>query len=134
MRTAIGISVLTTILVISICTGPPAIARQKYKTVMVKCYPKFADKKVNCSICHIDQEKKELNHYGIALRKELDETDVKDNAVIEKALRKLEDQSCKSGKWGERLERGESPCVCREVKPKKSVEPVRSHIPGSNSL
>ena len=46
-------------------------ARPKYKSAFEKMYPKFERKRIGCTLCHAQGNKKHFNHYGDALAKEL---------------------------------------------------------------
>ncbi len=96
-----------------ICTARTE-ARPKYKSVFEATYPEVAKKikKVNCNLCHFGDDKKKRNHYGEALAKELKKPNVMDEKTVKEALKAIESGDCKSGKWKERLENGEAPCVC----------------------
>lgn len=89
-------------------------ARPKYKSAFEATYPEVVKniKKVNCNLCHFGDDKKKRNHYGEALAKELKKPNVMDDKTIKEALKAIESGDCKSGKWKERLEKGEAPCVC----------------------
>ena len=95
----------------------PSDARPLYK----KCWEEvYKDKikengwKITCTVCHPGDTKKKLNHYGIAIAKELGERNVMDVAKIIAAIKAVELNKCKSGEWGERLDKGMPPCECRE--------------------
>ena len=86
-------------------------ARPNYKKVFDATYTEIAKNKTNCAICHgSENDKKKLNHYGEALKKELGEPKVKDEEKIKKALKAIESGDCKTGKWKERLDAGKAPC------------------------
>ena len=100
----------------------PIMARPNYKKVFTDLYPHLAAKKVSCAMCHpAGNDKKQKNHYSIALEKELGEKAVKDEQRIREALLKLEEGECRSGNWGKRIKHGLPPCVCRDIEPPQSV-------------
>ena len=110
--------VLALVFVFVASTANRGEARPKYKSAFEKMYPKVGEgrKRISCSLCHLARDdKKQRNHYGDALAKELGKKpvkDVKDEKSIEEALKAIEDGECKSGKWKERLDKGLAPCVC----------------------
>ena len=102
----------------------PVAARGPYQKSFEKVYPDLAAKKVNCRVCHprgSEDNMKSLNHYSIALAKELGEKKVKDEQRVMDALRTIAKGECRSGKWTERLERGLAPCVCGAIEPENSI-------------
>lgn len=91
----------------------PSEARVLYKKCFETVYKdKLKAQKVTCAVCHNGDDKKQLNHYGKALAKELGEKNVKDEEKIIAAIKAIAKRKCKSGEWGERLERGVPPCDC----------------------
>lgn len=93
----------------------PGNARANYKKCFDTVYKDLAkSNKTNCNICHVGEDKKKLNHYGRAVAKELGEKNVKDDAKIIAAIKAVAKKKCKSGEWGERLEKGLSPCDCKD--------------------
>lgn len=107
-------SVTIVLLVLALANvGSRGEARPKYKTVFERTYPRFVEgqRKITCNLCHAGDDKKKRNHYGEALAKELKKNET-DEKTIEKALKAIEDGSCKTGKWKPRLENAEPPCTC----------------------
>lgn len=98
--------------------GSEVEARPKYKAAFDATYPDVTkkDKKVTCNLCHYGDDKKKRNHYGDALAKELKKPNVLDEKAIKDALKAIESGDCKTGKWKDRLEKGEWPCLCGENK------------------
>ncbi len=104
-------------------------ARPAYKGAFEKLYPKVkSGNKVTCAVCHPGKSKKNLNHYGEALKKELKKPNIKDKKAIIKAMKEIEDGQCPEPprtKWKERLEKGELPCehdaVNRRLRPTLSL-------------
>lgn len=93
----------------------PSDARSNYKKCFDRVYKdKLKDNKSTCNVCHFGDDKKKLNHYGQALAKELGEKMVKDDEKIIAAIKAVAKKKCKSGEWGERLEKGLVPCDCKE--------------------
>lgn len=94
----------------------PGMARPNYKKCFDTVYKNLAKKnKTNCNICHIGNDKKQLNHYGLAVEKELGEKNVKDDDKVIAAIKAVAKKKCKSGEWGERLEKGLTPCDCGDA-------------------
>lgn len=92
-------------------------ARPNYKKTFDSTYPEVAKaSKTNCNVCHFGDDKKNRNHYGEALRKELKEPKVTDEKRIKDALKAIENGDCKTGKWKERLDKGQVPCTCESNK------------------
>lgn len=102
-------------IVLLISLERPINARPNYKKCFETVYKDLAkSNKVTCNICHVGEDKKKLNHYGRAVAKELGEKNVKDDAKIIAAIKAVAKKKCKSGEWGERLEKGLSPCDCKD--------------------
>ena len=108
-----SLCVVLTWLSLAIITGSGE-ARPKYENAFDKLYHKVREnKKLDCTVCHCrDANRKNRNHYGEALAKELGKKDVKDGKTIVEALKAIEDGECKTGKWKLRLEEGLLPCTC----------------------
>lgn len=88
-------------------------ARPLYKKCFDTVYKdKFKNQKVTCAVCHSGDDKKHLNHYGKAIAEELGEKNVRDQEKIIAAIKAVAKRKCKSGVWGERLEKGLMPCDC----------------------
>ncbi len=90
-------------------------ARPNYKRCFDTAFPKIGKLgKTNCFVCHVagSDDKKPLNHFGKAVAEELGEKNVKDDAKIIAAIKAAAKRKCKSGEWGERLEKGLPPCDC----------------------
>lgn len=94
---------------------------EPYFSAFKKVYPELVKKKISCAMCHPTRQKTELNHYGVALRKELGERRVKDEKRITEAIRKIEDGKCQSGCWSKRLRSGLAPCVDGEIVEERSI-------------
>ena len=93
----------------------PSAARPLYKKCWEVVYKdKLKRDRVTCAVCHPGDSKKELNHYGKAIAEELGEKNVTDVEKIIAAIKAVEKRKCKSGEWGERLEKGLRPCDCGE--------------------
>lgn len=95
----------------------PSDARPNYKACWEEVYKDVVKKigkdgKVTCAVCHVGDDKKHLNHYGKAIAEELGEKAVKDKEKIIAAIKAVAKRKCKSGVWGERLEKGLVPCDC----------------------
>lgn len=94
----------------------PSPARPNYKKcadiVFHELFPKLDLSRANCNVCHSGDDKKKLNHFGKAVAEELGEKMVKDEKKIITAIKAVLKRKCKSGEWGERLERGVPPCDC----------------------
>lgn len=89
-------------------------ARPNYKKIFDSVYPDVAKmSKTTCNVCHFGDNKKNRNHYGEALAKELKKPKVEDEQTIKDALKAIEKGDCKTGKWKERLDKGEWPCTCQ---------------------
>ncbi|MCH2203478.1 MAG: hypothetical protein MK102_16045 [Fuerstiella sp.] len=80
-----------------ILSSNQAVARPPYKELYQKVYPELAKAggvNISCSVCHPFKNKKILNNYGAALKKELGVTNppkwVKDKNIVTAALKKLE--------------------------------------------
>ena len=100
---------------IVLCVAHRGDARPNYKKAFDSLYVDSAKKSTtNCSMCHSEgsDDKKQRNHYGVALAKELGEKMVKNQEKIIAALKAIEDGECRSGKWKLRLDKGLAPCVC----------------------
>lgn len=103
------------VVVLLVSLERPSDARPNYKKCFDTVYKDLAKgNKTNCNICHSGDDKKKLNHYGQALAKELGEKNVKDEAKIIAAIKAVAKKKCKSGEWGERLEKGLTPCDCKD--------------------
>ena len=61
------------------------MARPLYFKVWKKVY----ERKAGCSVCHPVRDKRRLNDYGMRLQMELGRPNVKDEAIIEEAIRKI---------------------------------------------
>lgn len=108
----------------------PGMARPNYKKCFDTVYKQLAkENKTNCNICHLQNDKKRLNHYGLAVGKELGEKNVKDDDKIIAAIKAVAKKKCKSGEWGERLEKGLIPCDCGDAD--HGLESVRQRHPTS---
>lgn len=94
----------------------PSPARPNYKKcadiVFRELFPKLDLSRTNCNLCHSGDDKKKLNHFGRAVAEELGEKNVKDEKKIIAAIKAVLKRKCKSGVWGERLEKGQMPCNC----------------------
>jgi hypothetical protein len=110
---------LLSLLSVSIVTALLALpsnaqARPAYKSAFENLYPKVKEaSKVTCAACHPGKSKKNRNHYGEALAKELKKKNVKDKKTIIEALKNIEDGHCPDPpktKWKTLLEKGELPC------------------------
>ena len=100
-----------------IASERPGNARPNYKNAGI---PSTKDKlkanlRVTCLVCHSGPDMKTLNHYGKAIAEELGEKMVKDEAKIIAAIKAVAKRKCKSGEWGERLDKGLPPCDCGEA-------------------
>lgn len=95
-------------------------ARPKYQRcsemVFKELFPKIQSK-FTCNLCHIEgtDDKKKRNHFGQALAEELGEKNVKDEEKIIAAIKAVLKRKCKSGEWGERIEKGLPPCNCGDA-------------------
>ncbi len=100
-----------------IASQRPSDARPNYKACWEKVYKdkQKKDNKLTCALCHAGDDKKKLNHYGKAIAEELGEKNVKDEEKIVAAIKAVAKRKCKSGEWGERLEKGLPPCDCGEA-------------------
>lgn len=93
----------------------PSDARPIYKKCFEIVYKdKLKSNKTTCAVCHSGDDKRKLNHYGKAIAEELGEKNVKDDEKIIAAIKAVAKKKCKSGEWGERLERGMAPCDCAD--------------------
>lgn len=93
----------------------PSDGRANYKKCFDLVYKEVAkSNKTNCNVCHFGDDKKKLNHYGKAIEKELGEKAVKDQEKIIAAIKAVAKKKCKSGEWGERLEKSLVPCDCKD--------------------
>ncbi|MEX0724949.1 MAG: hypothetical protein WEB58_21540 [Planctomycetaceae bacterium] len=89
----------------------PVEARQQYWVAFGKLYPDLKETaEMKCGECH-GKNKKNRNNYGESLGKALDAKNVKDVKIIEKALKKIEEEeSATEGKtFGDLLEAGKLP-------------------------
>jgi hypothetical protein len=90
-----------------------AEARPNYfKKAFLKVYTNHAEaKKAKCNTCHFGKKKKNMNDYGVAIKKALGKKKVKDVDVIKAALKKVEPEKSKiDGKtFGELLKDGKLP-------------------------
>jgi hypothetical protein len=92
-------------------------ARPNFKRAFDATYSEVSKvNKTTCNVCHFGDDKKNRNHYGEALRKELKEPKVTDDQKIKDALKAIEGGECKTGKWKERLDKGQPPCTCESNK------------------
>jgi gas vesicle protein len=83
-------------------------ARPPYKKVFEKKYPKV--KKVDCTVCHEGEDKKNRNEYGKAVAEALGATKVSDSKKIEKALDTAGKTKDGDGKpYSDKLKKGERP-------------------------
>ena len=101
-----------------IASQRPSNARPLYKMCWEEVYKdvlKPLNGKVTCAVCHPGDSKKQLNHYGKAIAEELGEKNVTDKEKIIAAIKAVAKRKCKSGEWGERLEKGLPPCDCGEA-------------------
>ncbi len=101
-----------------IASQRPSDARPLYKSCWDEVYKdalKPFNRRVTCAVCHPGDNKKDLNHYGKAIAEELGEKNVKDREKIIAAIKAVAKRKCKSGEWGERLEKGLSPCDCGDA-------------------
>lgn len=101
-----------------IASQRPSDARPLYKSCWDEVYKdilKPLGGKVTCAVCHPGDSKKNLNHYGKAIAEELGEKGVQDREKIIAAIRAVAKKKCKSGEWGDRLEKGLPPCDCGEA-------------------
>jgi len=88
-------------------------ARRNYNKSFDSTYPDIAkSNKTTCHVCHIGDNKKNRNHYGEALRKELKVPKGSDEQKIKEAFKAIEDGECKTGKWKGRLDDGKVSCAC----------------------
>ena len=105
-------------IVFVIATERPSTARPLYKKCWEIVYKDKLDTtggKITCAVCHPGDNKKDLNHYGKAIAEELGEKNVKDVEKIIAAIKAVAKRKCKSGEWGERLDKGLPPCECGEA-------------------
>ena len=93
--------------------GPEAQARPPFVKAFVTAYPalKAEAETAKCGICHPEEKKSVRNDYGAALGKALGEKNVKDEAKIAEALKKIEaEKSGTDGKtFGDLIKDGKLP-------------------------
>lgn len=87
-------------------------ARPQYKSAFESLYRKGRKSKVSCEMCHGkgEKSKKVRNHYANDLAKALGKKKVKDKTEIKLALEKIEQKSCSSETYIERIKKGLTPC------------------------
>ena len=103
---------LVTILM-TFLAGDVVFARPQYAVVFSKTYSvQHNGGKVSCRVCHPSRSKKVRNHYAVAFSKELENKNERDEDVIVRGLRKIEDGRCgpQFKTWGELLKAGYVPC------------------------
>lgn len=101
--------------VVSFLASPkmtPTEARPQYKSAFESLYRKGRKSKVSCEMCHGkgEKSKKIRNHYAHDLAKALGKKKVKDKTEIKLALEKIEQKSCSSDTYIERIKKGLAPC------------------------
>jgi hypothetical protein len=106
------VAVGTLVMGVLFATQNAAQARPQYCKLFIGHYTEVkAAAEAKCAICHVGDDKKNRNNYGVALSKLVPEKNCKDEAAIKEALKKAEgEKSAVEGKtFGDLLKAGELP-------------------------